>query len=95
MRLGYAATDTVTVGYATADPAGDWQGASPATAGADYTGVSGSLTFAAGETVKTVPVSILDDAVDEGRGALPAQAVEPAGRLREGGARRGARDHHQ
>ena len=66
VRLSYVAIDTVTVNYATADAAGAWQGASPATAGADYTGVSGTLTFAVGQTAKTVKVPVLDDAVDEG-----------------------------
>ena len=36
-----------------------------ATAGADYEDVSGTLTFAAGETAKTVTVVTLDDAVDD------------------------------
>ena len=35
-----------------------------ATAGSDYTAVSGTLTFAAGETEKTVSVPVLDDADD-------------------------------
>ena len=48
----------VTVNYATAD--------GTAKAGEDYTATSGSLTFAAGERVKTVRVPILDDAIDEG-----------------------------
>ncbi len=48
----------VTVDYATAD--------GTATAGADYTATSGTLTFAAGEKTKTVNVPVLDDAVDEG-----------------------------
>ena len=48
----------VTVDYATADGS--------AKAGEDYTATSGTLTFAAGETSKTVNVPILDDAVDEG-----------------------------
>ena len=48
----------VTVGYATRDGS--------ARAGADYAAVSGSLTFAAGETAKTVAVATLDDALDEG-----------------------------
>ncbi len=48
----------VTVDYATAD--------GTATAGSDYTSTSGTLTFAAGESSKTVSVPILDDAVDEG-----------------------------
>ena len=48
----------VTVGYATRDGS--------ARAGQDYTAVSGRLTFAAGETEKTVGVPTLDDALDEG-----------------------------
>ena len=48
----------VTVNYATAD--------GTAKADEDYTATSGSLTFAAGERVKTVRVPILDDAIDEG-----------------------------
>ena len=49
---------SVTVDYATAD--------GTATAGADYTATSGTLTFAAGESTKTVNVPILDDSHDEG-----------------------------
>ncbi|MGB5928962.1 MAG: Calx-beta domain-containing protein, partial [Cyclobacteriaceae bacterium] len=48
---------TVTVGYATAD--------NSALAGSDYTATSGTLTFLAGETSKTVAVSLTDDAIDE------------------------------
>ena len=51
---------TVTVAYATADGA-----ANRATAGDDYTGRSGTLTFLAGETAKTISVPITDDAVDD------------------------------
>ncbi|MCY4374142.1 MAG: fibronectin type III domain-containing protein, partial [Spirochaetaceae bacterium] len=58
VTLSRAASDTVTVDYATAD--------GTATAGADYTAMSGTLTFAAGETAKTVAVPVLDDAHDEG-----------------------------
>ena len=46
------------VDYATADDT--------ATAGSDYTAASGTLTFAAGETKKTVEVAVLGDAHDEG-----------------------------
>ena len=49
---------TVSVAYATSDVT--------ATAGADYTATSGTLTFAVGETRKTVNVTVLDDAVDDG-----------------------------
>ena len=48
---------TVTVEYATQDLS--------AKAGSDYTAVSGTLTFAPGETAKAVAVPILDDALDE------------------------------
>ena len=48
----------VTVDYATSDGS--------ATAGQDYTAASGTLTFAAGETAKTVSVAVLDDTAVEG-----------------------------
>ena len=59
VTLSRAATGTVTVDYATAD--------GTAAAGADYTATSGTLTFAAGETEKTVSVPVLDDSLDEGK----------------------------
>ena len=58
VTLNRASTEAVSVDYATAD--------GTAKAGEDYTAVSGTLTFAAGETEKTVHVAILDDDVDEG-----------------------------
>ena len=57
VRLGAASGRTVTVVYETADGS--------ATAGADYTGARGTLTFRAGTTVRTVAVPITDDALDE------------------------------
>ena len=57
-----ARTVPVTVAYATADVT--------ATAGSDYTATSGTLTFAAGETEKTVAVPVLVDDVDEGSETL-------------------------
>jgi hypothetical protein len=47
----------VSVNYATAD--------GTATAGSDYTANSGTLTFAPGETSKTISISTIDDAIDE------------------------------
>ena len=41
-----------------------------ATKGSDYTATSGTLTFAAGETSKTVSVPVLDDVHDEGAETL-------------------------
>ena len=57
VRLDPASGRTVTVQYGTADVT--------ATGGSDYTAVSGTLTFVAGATVRTVTVPIVDDALDE------------------------------
>ena len=53
VTLSRAQARPVTVDYATSDGA--------ATAGEDYTAVTGTLTFAPGETKKTVSVAVLDD----------------------------------
>ena len=58
VTLAPASPAAVTVDYATADGS--------ATAGEDYTAAAGTLTFAPGETSKTVAVPVLDDAIDEG-----------------------------
>ena len=50
VALSAAAASAVTVNYATAD--------SSATAGSDYVGTSGTLTFAVGETTKSIAVTI-------------------------------------
>ena len=57
VTMSRAASETVTVDYATADGS--------ATAGDDYTAASGTLTFSAGETAKTVSVPVLPDAIDD------------------------------
>src|SRR5262249_47189981 len=57
VSLSAASTQTVTVNYATADGS--------AVAGSDYTAASGILTFAPGETSKTVTVTVLGDVIDE------------------------------
>ena len=53
VELDPASTGTVTVDYATSDQT--------AQAGVDYTAASGTLTFAASETSKTITVPILND----------------------------------
>ena len=58
VTLSRARTSATTVDYGTSD--------GTATAGADYTATSGTLTFAAGETAKTIQVAVRDDAHDEG-----------------------------
>ena len=57
VTLNRAASETVTVDYATSD--------GTATAGADYTATSDTLTFLTGETQKTVSVPVLDDIHDD------------------------------
>ena len=57
VRLLAATDQTVTVEYATADAA--------ATAGSDYEGAAGTLTFAPGETSKSIAVTIHGDLDEE------------------------------
>ena len=71
VTLNRAPSGTVTVDYATTD--------GTATAGSDYTATSGPLTFAAGETEKTVSVPVLDDAHDEGSETLTLTLSNPSG----------------
>ncbi len=58
VSLSATSSQQVTVDYATAD--------GTATAGEDYTATSGTLTFQAGETTKTISVPITDDTDNEG-----------------------------
>ena len=57
VMLGPAADGTVTVEYATSD--------GTATEGQDYTETSGTLTFAPGDTEKTIAVPVLEDTVED------------------------------
>ncbi len=61
----------VTVDWGTADGS--------AVAGQDYTAASGTLTFAAGETEKTISVAVLDDEIDEGSETMTLTLSNPAG----------------
>ena len=85
VTLSRAPSGTVTVDYATSD--------GTATAGSDYTAASGTLTFAAGETEKTVSVPVLDDAHDEGSETLTLTLSNASGRL--SCRRHGDGDHQQ
>ena len=62
VTLSAPAPGPVTVDYRTLDAS--------AKAGADYAARQGTLTFRAGETMKTVSVPVLDDSHDEGREIL-------------------------
>jgi len=67
LTLSAASNRPVKVPFTTGDgPGGSGgSGTSPATAGLDYLAASGTVVFAPGETTRTVPVEILDDALDE------------------------------
>ena len=69
VTLSRSRTAATTVDYAT--------GNGTATAGSDYEAASGTLTFAAGETEKTVSVAVLDDALDEGSETLTLTLSNP------------------
>ncbi len=71
VSLSRATSGTVAVAYATADGS--------ATAGSDYTATAGTLTFAPGETAKTVSVPVLDDAHDEGEETLTLRLTTATG----------------
>ena len=71
VTLSRARSSETSVGYATSDDT--------ATAGSDYTAASGTLTFASGETGKTVPVPVLDDAHDDDGETLTFTLSNPSG----------------
>ena len=71
MTLDRERETDVTVDYATSN--------GTATAGEDYVAQSGDLTFAAGETAKTVEVEVLDDLHDEGTETMTLTLSNPSG----------------
>lgn len=71
VTLSAAATKSVTVRYATAD--------GTAKAGSDYTAASGTLTFSAGQTSKTVSVSVRGDTAYEPNETFKLALSAPAG----------------
>ena len=79
VTLSRAASDQVTVDYRTRDGS--------AQAGKDYRAASGTLTFSAGESTKTIEVAVLDDAHDEGEETLTLTLSNASsGRLTDGDA---------
>ena len=73
VTLSRAASGTLTVDYATSDGS--------AQAGVDYTAASGTLTFQAGESSRTIEVGVLDDAHDEGEETLTLTLSNASGGL--------------
>jgi len=70
VTLSYATASNVTVNYATANDT--------ATAGSDYTSASGTLTFAAGETSKTVSITVSGDQIDESNETFKVNLTSPS-----------------
>jgi hypothetical protein len=66
-----ATTTAVTANYATAN--------GTAVAGSDYTANSGTISFAAGETSKTITVATIDDAIPESTEAMTVSLSAPTG----------------
>ena len=77
MTMSKARFAATTVDYATSD--------GTATAGSDYTAESGTLTFAPLETTKTVSVTVLDDAHDEGAEKMVLTLSNPSGAVIDDG----------
>ena len=75
VTMSRASISTVTVDYATSDGGGT----RPARAGEDYSATSGTLTFAPGETEKTVAVPVLDDDHDEVEETFSLTLSNPSG----------------
>ncbi|MFG1294500.1 cellulase family glycosylhydrolase [Xanthobacter variabilis] len=71
VSLSAASTSDISVHFATTDGS--------ATAGSDYIAQSGSLTFAAGETTKTIRVAVNGDSVVEGHETLSVTLSAPTG----------------
>jgi aryl-phospho-beta-D-glucosidase BglC (GH1 family) len=71
VKLSAASTKAVTVAYATADQT--------ATAGSDYQATSGTLTFAPGETQKTLSVLVIGDTTYEPDETLLLNLTNPSG----------------
>ena len=69
VRMSRTASVAVSVNYATRN--------GTATAGSDYTSTAGTLTFAAGETLKHISVPILDDDVDEADEQFAVKLTRP------------------
>ena len=71
VTLDSAATETVTVEWATSD--------GTATAGTDYTAGDGTVTFNAGDSSKTVSVTVAGDNVDEPNETFTVTLSNPSG----------------
>jgi hypothetical protein len=74
VTLSYASTSTVTVDWTTPFVAGTPPQADPAT---DFTAASGTVTFAPGDTAKTVTISVNGDLLVEPDEVIPVTFTNP------------------
>jgi hypothetical protein len=88
VRLSAPSDVPVSVNYSTAEGDTDWQGGgyyyyygppAPATSGVDFQAKAGTLTFAPGETVKTVSVLVIGDHVAEPNEVLSLNLTDATG----------------
>ncbi len=70
VELDKASATELSIGYSTSD--------GTAAAGVDYVAKSGTVTFAAGETSKSIEVSLVDDDVVESDEAFSLTLIDPA-----------------
>ncbi|MFN0143100.1 MAG: Calx-beta domain-containing protein [Mycobacterium sp.] len=71
VTLSSASASAVTVGYATSN--------GTATAGSDYTASSGTITFAPGETTRTIAIIVSGDATAEAKETFTVTLSNPSG----------------
>jgi hypothetical protein len=71
VTLGTASTSTITVNYAT--------GGGTATAGSDYLAATGTLSFAPGQTLRSITITIQSDVLDEANETLNVTLSSPSG----------------
>jgi chitinase len=71
VSLSSASTSAVTVGYTTSN--------GTATAGSDYIATSGTLTFAPGETSRTVAIIVNGDTTAEAKETFTVTLSNPSG----------------
>ena len=82
VTVDWETADGTTEGYELVEPGRRVRyPASPATAGADYTATSGTLTFAPGEWSKFLQVPVLDDAIEEGTEYFLIRFSNPQGAI--------------
>ena len=82
VTLSSASSQTVSVGYKSISDVGQGFDAEHTV---DYNVIANTLTISAGDTSATIPVTIIDDDIDEGDEAFGVQLLNPTNVVFEGG----------